>query len=288
MDKQLCICDIETVYLKRLASYLKRKPAFSWKIKTYADLELCIRERPEVLIVSGSALERWQNKNNSMQCPEIVGCRMIFLDDEKIHFEHWPTVEKYQSAEKVYEDLLEILEEEMLFRTEVIGIYGPSDGPEAERLAQEIGRGCLEQGEVLIVSLVEYSTILKDLSEGNGIDEWFYYHSQNVKEKTRLSEWTFTEEGLNYLQGFRTIYDQRGISLNDWQDFFKEGLKKSRYHTVLLVFDRMPEYLELFMWCDSIYVQWGRDGYGNLRKHKFEKMTKYMEMNRLIKKFKEQ
>ena len=50
----------------------------------------------------------------------------------------------------------------------------------------------------------------------------------------------------------------------------------------------MPEYLELFMWCDSIYVQWGRDGYGNLRKHKFEKMTKYMEMNRLIKKFKEQ
>ena len=285
MDKQLCICDVEPTYLKRLTSYLKRKQAFSWKVKTYTELERCIKERPKVLIVSGSALEQWQNKNESAEYPEIFGCQVILLEDEKICLEHWPAVKKYQSAEKVYEDLLEILEEEMLLDTEVIGVYGPSDGPGAEYLAQEIGRKHLEKGDVLIVSLVEYSTVLKNTSDENGIGEWFYYHSQKVKEKTRLSEWTFTEDNLSYLQGFQTIYDQKGISLNDWQDFFKEGLKKSRYHTVILVFDRMPEYLELFMWCDSVYVQWGQDGYGDLRKQKFGKVAEYMGMNRMIKKF---
>ena len=285
MRKQLCICDVEAVYLKRLAAYLSRKPEFSWRIKTYTELESCLRERPEMVIVSGTALKQWQNKKNINQYPAVVGCKMIFLEDETIHMCQWPKTKKYQSAGRVYEDLLEILAEEMLLKTEVIGIYGPSDGPGAEMTAREIGRKCLEKGEVLIVTLAEFSIFRKDASNGNGIGDWFYYYTQKLREKLRLSKWIFTEDGLNYLHGFKTIYDQKGMSLDDWQTFFKEGLRKSPYRTVLLVFDRMPEYMELFMWCDSIYVQWGQDNYGSLRKQKFEEMANYMEMAEMMSRF---
>lgn len=285
MYKQLCICDVESVYLKRLAAYLSRKPEFSWRIKTYTELDICLRERPEILIVSGTALNRWQKKKNTEKYPEILGCKMIFLEDEAGNNCLWPVIKKYQAAGKLYEELLEILAEDMLLKTEVIGVYGPSDGPGAEMAAQEIGRRCLEKGEVLIITLTEYSIFSKDGVSGNGIGDWFYYYTQQIKEKPKLSEWIFTEERLNYLHGFRTIYDQKGISLNDWQIFYKEGLRKSPYRTVLLVFDRMPDYLELFMWCDSVYVQWGRDNYGNLRKQKFEEMTTYMEVEEMMKHF---
>lgn len=285
MYKQLCICDVEAVYLKRLAAYLSRKPEFSWRIKTYTELEICLRERPEILIVSGTALNKWQKKKNTEKYPEILGCKMIFLEDETANVCQWPVIKKYQAAGKLYEELLEILAEDMLLKTEVIGVYGPSDGPGAELLARELGRKYLEKGEVLLVTLTEYSIFPKDGSSENGVGDWFYYYMQQIKEKPRLSEWIFTEERLNYLHGFRTIYDQKGISLNDWQIFYKEGLRKSPYRTVLLIFDRMPDYLELFMWCDSVYVEWGRDSYGDLRKQKFEEMTTYMEVEELMKHF---
>ena len=288
MKKQLCICDVEPIYLKKLAAYLNRKPEIFWKIKTYTELEWCLRERPDVLLLSGRALESWCRKKEADRLPDIIGTQVIFLDDDEKNPGIWPVIHKYQAADLIYEDLLQILAEDILLRTEVIGVYGPSDGPGAEKIAQNLGKSYCENGEVLIVTFVEYSTFLEGQSNGNSIGEWFYYYSQQIKDKIRLSDWAFKEDKLNYLHGFRTIYDQRGITLNDWQNFFKEGLQKSRYQTVILVFDRIPEYLELFLWCDSVYVDWGKDGYGDLRKKKFEKMTSYMEIQDLTKKFIEQ
>ena len=288
MKKQLCICDVEPVYLKRLAAYLSRKPEIFWKIKTYTELEWCLRERPDVLLISGRALELWCQKKEVDRLADIVGTQIIFLDDDERNPGQWPVIRKYQAAGLLYEDLLEILSEEILLKTEVIGVYGPSDGPGAEKIAKDLAKSYGENGEVLIITLTEYSIFQEGQSDGNGVGEWIYYYSQEIKEKIRLSDWVFTEGRLNYLHGFRTIYDQRGITLSDWKSFFKEGLLKSRYQTVILVFDRMPEYLELFLWCDSVYVDWGRDGYGDLRKNKFEKMTTYMGTQDLIKKFIEQ
>ena len=98
MNRQLCICDVEPVYLKRLASYLNRKPEFFWKIKTYTELEWCLRERPDVLLVSGSALEMWAQKKKTTDYPEIIGTKMIFLEDNQKNQGKWPSVCKYQAA----------------------------------------------------------------------------------------------------------------------------------------------------------------------------------------------
>lgn len=45
----MCICDVEPLYLRRLAAYLKRHPGFLWRIKTYTELGACLKEMPEVL-----------------------------------------------------------------------------------------------------------------------------------------------------------------------------------------------------------------------------------------------
>ena len=80
------------------------------------------------------------------------------------------------------------------------------------------------------------------------------------------------------------MYDRMEIQLEEWSNFFKEGLRKSHYTTIILVFDRLPKYMELFVWCDRIFVQWGEDGYGDLRKKVFLKMVSYMGMTQLLEK----
>ena len=285
--RQLCICDVEPVYLKRLAAYLNRHPGFLWKIKTYTDLKVCLKERPEILLVSGSAIAQYTEGEIDPELLNSDGCRMILLEDDKDNPGISPAVWKYQSAARLYEDLLEILAEEVLQNTEVIGVYGPANGPEAEFFAEKLGKEYLKKGEVLIVPLTEFSIRSQETSDGSGIGEWFYYQSQKPAGKNRLSDWSYTLGELDYLRGFQTIYDRREVGFDGWRDFYREGLRKSRYSTVILVFDRLPDYMEMFMWCDEIYVKWGDDGFGNLRKEIFEKMTSYMEINELKNKLKE-
>lgn len=285
--RQLCICDTETVYLKKLSAYLNRKPGFMWRIKTFTDFEACLKEHSEVLLVSGNALAQWSKTDEKLIFPEIKGTQMILLEDELGNPEKYPAVRKYQDAGQLYEDLLEILAEEIWMNTEVVGVFSPANGSNAELFAREFGKERLKEGEVLIISFVEFPTGYVNNMDGNGIGEWFYYHAQQGIQKLRLSEWVITEDGLDFLQGFRTVYDAKEISLDEWQKFYKDGLRKSRYHTAILVFDRMPEYIELFMWCDIIYAQWGDDGYGALRRQKFEKMTAYMEIPELMEKIRE-
>ena len=282
--RQLYICDVEKVYLKRLSSYLSRHPGFMWKIKTYTELSQCLGERPEILLVSGRALKQMDSEKGTVAVPDIKGCQIILLEDDSGNPGIELSISKYQSAGKLYEDLMEILGENLIQNTEVIGIYGPSSGPEAEIFAENIGREQLNKGEVLIIPLTEFSTFSRDEEDDSSISEWFYYRAQKSDAKKRLRDWTYKSEGLDYLKGFRTVYDRMEIQLEEWSDFFKEGLRKSHYTTIILVFDRLPKYMELFVWCDRIFVQWGEDGYGDLRKKVFLKMVSYMGMTQLLEK----
>ncbi len=285
--RKMCICDSEPVYLKRLSAYLNRYPGFLWRIKTYTDLGKCLKEMPEVLLVSGKALSDYGGGEINEHPLDIAGCQVIFLEDDREGPANWPVIKKYQSARKVYEDLLEILDGEAVGKTEVIGVFGPAGGPAAEQFALEMGKKQRSEGEVLIVSLTEFSTFLPEETEKNGIGEWFYYQMQQEGRK-RISDLVYSEDNVDFLRGFRTIYDRMEVSLEAWRCFYMEALRKSRYSTAILVFERLPEYMELFMWCDRIYVQWGQDGFGDLRKQEFAKMITYMEMDELMDKMMEE
>lgn len=43
MYRRMCICDVEPVYLRRLAAYLNRHPGFLWRIRTSANLGGCLQ-----------------------------------------------------------------------------------------------------------------------------------------------------------------------------------------------------------------------------------------------------
>lgn len=290
--RKMCICDVEPVYLKRLSAYLNRYPGFLWRIKTYTDLEKCLKETPEVLLVSGNALNSYgggqdYDGQGYKKISDFAGCQVIFLEDGRESPGDWPVIKKYQSAKRLYEDLIEILGEGAAGKTEVIGVFCPASGPEAEHFAVELGKERLQDGEVLIVPLTEFPILSSAGMEKNGIDEWFYYQIQQEEGRRRLSDLTYSDDNMDYLKGFRTIYDRLEVSLEAWRNFYTETLRKSRYGTAILVFERLPEYMELFMWCDRIYVKWGQDGYGDFRKQEFAKMTAYMGINELMDKMME-
>ena len=55
----------------------------------------------------------------------------------------------------------------------------------------EIGKTRLTSGEVLLVSLTEFSTFLSEDTEKKGIGEWFYYLMQRQEGRARISDWVY-------------------------------------------------------------------------------------------------
>lgn len=282
LSRQLYICDIEPVYLKRLAIYLNRHPGFLWRIKTSTSIETCMNEHPDVLLVSGRALEDIPD----LECIEsyrgFSGCRVILLEDDSKKFEYFPAIQKYQSARKVYESLLELLGEQAKHHTSIIGVYGAESGLEAEYRSIDIAEAEREKGEVLILPFTEYTNLKDDIAEGDGLEEWFYYRSQEQGTPRRISDYVYTVGETDYVRSFRTVYDMKEVSLDLWHCFYEEELKKSRYRTILLIFDHLPEHLELFFWCDEIRVIWGKGSDGKMRKQQFKEMAVYMGMSELM------
>ena len=278
IGKQLYICDAEPVYLKRLASYLNRHSGFLWRIKTYTRLEDCVRERPETLLVSGKALAEYGEALN------IPGCRILFLEDGNYLPGNIPSIKKYQSARKLYEELLEILGDEVERDTEIIAVYDPAYGVSAERDAIEIAETKQERGETLLILMTEFPAVLFGERAGESLSEWFYYQRQRREGKKKLADFVYREGDIDYVRGFRAVYDMQETELADWRAFFTDELYKSRYGTVIFVFDRLPPYIELMLWCDAVYVRWGKDGYEERRRQAFEKMAGYMGVNELLEK----
>lgn len=274
IGKQLYICDVEPVYLKRLASYLNRHSGFLWRIKTYTRLSDCLREKPETLIVSGKALKEYGEEL------DIPGCRILFLEDGMPLPENIPVIKKYQSARKLYEELSELLGDDAQRDTEVIAVYGPACGPEAEADALEIAKEKQKIGEVLMVIMTEFS----GRGAGDSLSEWFYYQEQEGEGKKKLRDFVYREGDIDYVRGFRAVYDMQETRLETWRAFFRNELYKSRYYTVIFVFDRLPPYIELMLWCDAVYVKWGMDGYGDVRRQEFGKMAAYMGVEELMEK----
>lgn len=276
--KKLYICDVETVYLRRLSAYLNRHAGFSWHIKTSTSLECCIRERPQALLVSGSILKLEKER---MTSPEMLiksaGIQWIGLDDEVCGFEGERVIKKYQTARKVYRELVEILDGEEQEYPELIGVYSPR-GLEPD-WCRELGMQAGERGDVLIIPLTEFP-LTED--EGDGLGEWFYYQNGDAESGLSLSDYTYGNDGVDWVRGFRTSYDMKEVSPEAWHLFFEKALSKSRYHTVFLIFDRLPPSMDFFERCDSIYVQWGGGDYGERRREAFIKMVSYMAMEELM------
>lgn len=278
IGKQLYICDVEPVYLKRLVAYLNSHSGFLWRIKTYTRLTDCIQEKPETLLVSGKALDEYGKELY------IPGCRLLFLEDGMSSPGDIPVVKKYQSARKLYEELLEILGDDVEQDTEIVAVYGPASGPEAEKGALEIAEEKRERGEVLVIIMTEFPAVFSEKISGESLSEWFYYQSQKGEGKKKLTDFVYREGDIDYIRGFRAVYDMRETELEAWKVFFREELYKSRYRTVIFVFDRLPPHIELLVWCDAVYVKWGEDGYADVRRQEFGKMAAYMGVNELLEK----
>ncbi len=277
--RQLCICDDEPVYLDRLAAYLGKCAGFMWKIRTCTQINACLRESAEALLISGSV---YAASTTEMQkgLRAGFGARMILLDDET-EFEgknELVSIPKYDSALVLKERLDELLGNRSRRQTLLACMYVPGNGPAAEKNGIAYLQKTSQTEKKLLISMTEYTLFDHTSEAAPGLREWFFAKETGCNDDVDLEAYAKNENGCDVIRGFRSYYDMMEISLAQWQRFFYETLRKNRYRQICLALDRLPPYPELFGWFDRVFVTWLDDGLKELKWKQFVQQMNYLDM----------
>lgn len=292
--KIMALCDSEADYLEGMTAFLKERENFPFELHTYSDKDKLLafgkKEKIEVLLVAESdftyevaALE--------------TGKTLLLNESGTIKGENLKNIDKYQKAEKVWQELFESCadmstgNEKKLCsgeRAKIIGFYSPLRRCLQTTLALTLGQVLAENKKTLYLSFEHYAGFSQLLERGVRGDlaallyfsreqgEKFFYHLQSV---------TMRVGGLYYVPpayaGQNLIYAQA----SEWKDMLVKIAEEGGFdYLVLDLSESIQGTFELLSACDKIYTITGEDDHARTKQEQYEELLSAYGCEAVLKK----
>ncbi len=259
----LALCDPEADYAGQLSAYLQRNKGFPWEVKVYTGIrelaESEADERIDLLLVA-----------ESVYAPELpVEAKDTVLLNES-GMVRWPSlknVNKYQPAEEVLKQLLEIyMEKEESFYprldsavgTRIIGMYSPVRRCLQTTFALTYGQLLAEKYRTLYLNFEHHAGIPELLpgEKGKDLSTLLYYMKADEGKFVLRMRLLIQKKGkLDYVapayMGQNLIY----ITAMEWQQLIGKIQESGEYDYIILdLSERMQGLMELLRKCCRVYT----------------------------------
>lgn len=238
-----------------------------------------------ILLISSSVAAKMKNNLNLK--------RTVILNEGELDkcFEEFYIVDKYQSAEMVYQQLIEcyLNREDICIshhgsksqkQVEVIGVYSPT-----KRIGKTgfIYQRCAKQArskKVLLISLEEFS---KTKDEGEGLSELIYFYKKGKLKSGIFPQHLICQEGaFDRIRPVRWVFDLKDMTGDDWCDLVTQLGSLDVYDSIWLDFDGMPVDIRVFEICNTVYVPYVSQENELRRVEQFEEMISAMSETSLL------
>ncbi len=265
-SKNLVICDPEEGYALALANYVMHRKELSLQVQVCSSiksiLSLAEEDAVDFLFLSDtfSAEER-----------ETITAGQLFLLTEKSNvseLDEIPAIFKYQSGEKIVEELIrrgEGFEEnsELFFRapgkkeTEVIGIFSPVHRVGKTSFALKMGEEMAASANVLYLNLELYGGYGGHFEESQETlaDVLYYAGQESGNLGLMLTTVVKHKNGLDYVLPMPVSEDLKAVTAKEWISLVEKILEQSIYETIILDIDEGIQGLyPLLTACQKVYV----------------------------------
>lgn len=207
----------------------------------------------------------------------------ILNDDKHIEFiNDCKTIYKYQSADKVISDILNICAEDKkeirkennlkIGNDRIIGIYSPVNRCGKTTLSLELCKN-FENKKVLLINFESYSTIMEnlELEEGYNLSDLLYFYIKNEgRLDIKLEAIKRQYQGIDIIPPIKNPKDLKEVSDDVWIDFINKIRSIDKYEIIVLdisnVFCDISVILDL---CDVILMPVLEDTNSCIKKEKF-------------------
>lgn len=255
----MAVCDPDEKYLNCLVEYIheNRKGIFEIIEFTGIDkLNLYSGTRDiDILLIS--------DKEKLDSLDDIRRRSTVILSEEEGADYCYPSVNKYQSAERIIREVMEYSLETDSVKTvtavkRIAGVFSPVNRCYKTTFAVVMGMQLAKTKEVLYLNLEDFSGFseLIETSHNRDLSDLIYYHIQNPKNLTeKLYSWTETLNGLDFINPPLYTREIRSVPTRSWAEMISYIASESRYEVIILDISNMLEDVnQIFDICTEIYM----------------------------------
>lgn len=284
--KVLALCDPEADYAGQLSAYLQSYKEFPWEVEVYTGLSQLAasgkQEGIDLLLVA-----------ESVYAPELpVDAKATVLLNESglVRWSSLKNVDKYQPAENVLKELLEIyMERDEEFyprlssghRTRVVGMYSPVRRCLQTSFALTYGQLLAEKYRTLYLNFEHYAGMpeLVPGEKGRDLSTLLYYmKADQSKFVLRMKVLVQKKGRLDYIapafMGQNLIY----ITVQEWQQLLWKIGESGEYDYVILdLSENMQGLLEILRRCCRVYMLVKEDPVARCKIDQYEQILSLYE-----------
>lgn len=291
--KILALCDPETDYAGQLSAYLQSYREFPWEVEVYTGIsQLAEGEKQreiDLLVVA-----------ESVYVPELpVEAAVIVLLNESglVRWSSLKNVDKYQPAENVLRELLEIyMEREENFyprlssgqKTRIVGMYSPVRRCLQTSFALTYGQFLAQKHRTLYLNFEHYAGVPELLPEEGGRDLstlLYYMKADQSKFVLRMKVLVQKKGQLDYIapayMGQNLVY----ITVQEWQQLLWRIGESGEYDYIILdLSENMQGLLEILRRCSRVYMLVKEDPIARCKIDQYEQILSLYEYEDVRKK----
>lgn len=280
VSKNLVICDSEEGYAQALAMYFMRKKELAAEVQVCSTvtqvMELEKTKKIHLLFLAGEYAKEAKGK---LQAEKIF---LLTTGAEEADGEN--QVYKYQSGEKIVEDMIRICgpeasENESIYKGgrkqggKIIGIFSPVHRIGKTTYGLKLGEEMAATENVLYLNLEIYGGIGGHFEEGEQTLADVLYYARQEKGNLGLLLTTVVKhrKNLDYIVPMPVAEDVKSVKAEEWLMLIRRILEQSIYDVIILDLDEgISGVYELLRACTKIYLLYTQDLYGQAKLRQFE------------------
>ncbi len=284
--KLLVLCDPEKDYVQHMADYLRRKKDMDWDVCIFTAKEelqkFCAEEAIEILLISETAYGEYVK--------ELPAKLPVLLNESGIVREkRMANIDKYQSAEKVWQELLRLYMEKSgetfpkvggWKKGKLIGMYSPVRRCLQSTFALTMGQLLAEKHSTLYVSF-EFYAGLEAWQERSGQDlSVLLYYQQNRPESfgTQLQTLVKKIGNLDYVSSMANGENLLYITPEQWKSLIQALLSSGDYEYIILdLSESIQGLFEILRLCHKVYTIVREDSRASLKMSRYEQLLSLLE-----------
>lgn len=263
-NKVLVLCDEEEEYARLMTEFLKGHRDLPWEIHTYTDVGELIRgEQGEEIALLVTAEAAYREEMQSLRPLRTV----ILNESGVVRWEQWKHVNKYQQAENVLRELLEVYMEvigeqlpQMMVsgRTKFVGIYSPVRRCLQTSFAITMSQMLAREHRTLYMNFEHYAGItelLPDMQTRDMADLLYFLTTQKDKFKLRMQAIIRQKGSLDYIPPMKSGQNLLTITGAEWMNLLRKIAELGDYEYVVLdLTESMQGLFDILRMCVRVFT----------------------------------
>lgn len=288
------LCDTEEEYAELFGEYLRSQRDIPWKIRIYTNVEelLCREAQGEAAMLVVSETD-YCDEMKRLHTEQIV----LLNESGLVKWEKLRNVNKYQQANRVLRELLEIYMETSQvqfprlkkdFKTKFIGMYSPVRRCLQTSFALSMSQLLSAKYPTLYMNFEHYagvSELLPDIQTRDLADLLYFITAEDEKFQLRIQTIIQHKGSLDYIPPMKSGQNLLLVTAAEWLNLLQRIGEWGEYEYVVLdLSESMQGLFEILRMCIRIFTLTQNDGISQCKLMQYEQLLSCYEFSDVLEK----